>query len=637
MEILNQLNPMSPVRRYLEWMHHCGNDELYREKYQHIVKAQQHGSVFLTVVIRTQGKREMMLQDVFLCLQAQTDHDFEIVIICHRTTENDFQKIKQMIQRQPNSFVRKIRVCEMKEGERGAPINMGFAMAKGRYAVCLDDDDLVFDHWVQAFHQAENGHEGMILHAWALTQEWKALTNSTVGSLGITAAGKPDGKYCVHYGTLAQQYENYCPFMGIAFPLFLFREMHIMVDEHLTSTEDWDYLQRTAGIAGVYDIEKTTAIYRLWNTGDVSHEVVSFEEWEDNYIKSSAGTKEVPILLNEEEAALCKRELTGMQSAEEKGRSCFMKEAVLFWSHGEPFSDNRHIKAPVILKDGWMQISFLLEKKKGVQNACRIRIDPADETMFCLEQIEVILCDSRKHVRRFTISDARETNGLVDGGKLIFLTDDPKIIFDLEQEMEICRVSFKAKVSYQCPKLIEEWAETAVANAKWYADNINKAHIYLDTGEGFSERFCLEQSHVFHGEEYEAVFKIPKPDKESYQGIRLDPIEGGMIWLEKLDIRMVNEYEHVEIIKPSDFLFYNGFETSDGIAFIGKDPYICLPIREGTIISVLIHAKIHFVDMEKMEMLLAHAVNVPDYDLVFNQMNQINQSSRIEMGAEEHE
>ncbi|HEX8870988.1 MAG TPA: methyltransferase domain-containing protein, partial [Lentzea sp.] len=47
--------------------------------------ARAEGSVFLSIVIRTQGKRPLALSDVLCCLGAQTDLDFEIVIVVHDT------------------------------------------------------------------------------------------------------------------------------------------------------------------------------------------------------------------------------------------------------------------------------------------------------------------------------------------------------------------------------------------------------------------------------------------------------------------------------------------------------------------------------------------------------------------------
>ena len=37
-----------------------------------------------------------------------------------------------------------------------------------------------------------------------------------------------------------------------------------------------------------------------------------------------------------------------------RGRSCFLREAALFWSDEKPFSDKRYMKTSVSMKDGWI-------------------------------------------------------------------------------------------------------------------------------------------------------------------------------------------------------------------------------------------------------------------------------------------
>lgn len=451
-EPLSLLQDRSPVRRYLKWIEECGNDELYEKKYRPIVALQDQGSVFLTVVIRTQCKRREMLQDVLLCLEAQTDPDFEVVLVCHKASEEDFRSLGELIQQQPEELVQKTRVIRTEEGERGAPANLGFAYARGNYAVCLDDDDLVLDRWVQVFHEAAGDHDGMILHAGVLTQEWQVLPDRGDGCRRLTATGGLNTQYCIPYGTLAQVYENYCPFMGVAFPLYLFREMHVLLDETIRTTEDWDYLLRTAGIAGVFDVGETTAIYRQWNTKDTSHTVAGFHEWEDNYRIIAEGNMRYPILLNEEEAELCKRDLVGKQASGKKGRSCFMKDAVLFWSNDESFSDERHLRVPVILKDDWMQADFHLEERRGIQTACRIRIDPSDDAFFCLDSLQLLIHDRKGNVQSYTLKDVRETNAIVEGDRAFFLSYDPRMVIPLRETTEIFRASFRAHVSYECPE-----------------------------------------------------------------------------------------------------------------------------------------------------------------------------------------
>ena len=42
----------------------------------------------LTCIMRTQGKRREALEEILLCLSAQTCHDFEFIIIPHKVSED---------------------------------------------------------------------------------------------------------------------------------------------------------------------------------------------------------------------------------------------------------------------------------------------------------------------------------------------------------------------------------------------------------------------------------------------------------------------------------------------------------------------------------------------------------------------
>ena len=71
--------------------------------------------------------------------------------------------------------------------------------------------------------------------------------------------------------------------MGLAFPSAIFQELGVIFDESLSTTEDWDYLQRVAMLAGVSDIRKVTGIYRWWDNAESSKTMHSKKEWDDNY------------------------------------------------------------------------------------------------------------------------------------------------------------------------------------------------------------------------------------------------------------------------------------------------------------------------------------------------------------------
>lgn len=108
-------------------------------------------SVFLSVLIRTQGKRRETLKETLLSLYAQTNRDFEIILLAHKVEKECIREIEEVLALQPAKFREKIRLIRVSYGERGAPLNAGWAYARGRYVSILDDDDVVFAHWIEEF------------------------------------------------------------------------------------------------------------------------------------------------------------------------------------------------------------------------------------------------------------------------------------------------------------------------------------------------------------------------------------------------------------------------------------------------------------------------------------------------------
>lgn len=626
---MSLLNPSSPIQEYMKWVHGNGDDRLYEKHYASIVKSQEtEQHCFLTVVIRTQGKRRDMLQDVLMCLQAQNDQAFEVVVICHRAEKDAYRTICELVREQEPKFAERMRVYQSEQGERGAPLNLGFAYARGEYAVCLDDDDLVFDHWVREFHAAAREHAGMILHSWALAQHWYVRKTEDGNRQIIGAAGEPETRYCVPYRTLRQQSENYCPFMGLAFPLFLFRKMHVMFSESLSTTEDWDYLLRTAGIAGVWDIKEVTAIYRIWDADDVSRRLVRDEEWKANYRRINQKTGSMPLLLTAEEAKNCREELNGLQSAGQKGRSSFLREAVLFWSDGTDFSGHQYITAPIIMDDGWIRAEFVLTDCSGGR-ITRIRIDPAEETLFALEHLRVQIKRDNDTLEELSEKNIRETNGITDENSLLFLAEDPRIVFDIEETDPPVTIVFTARVTYRSSAAVTQWAEEQCADARWLADNRNTAHLYLDRGEGFNTEDCVVCENVLCGEKYEARFSVSPTMSGRVNELRFDPTEAEMFRIDQLMIKINYSDGSTDKINASQVISMNGFETQHGMAFIERDPYMYIPISaDKQIREVQITGLAGFAGCEEMEDLFAEARRVPSYEQICGQLHRIRENKK---------
>ncbi|WP_186208726.1 glycosyltransferase family 2 protein [Burkholderia gladioli] len=236
-----------------------------------------------TVLTRTQGKRMETLREVLLCISAQTVDDFEHLIIAHNATDVAVDEIRALIDEQSPSMRRRIRFEQVVGGNRTTPINIGFELARGKYVVMLDDDDIVFGHWLETFRGVAREKPGSMLRSVAVRQEFTwAYVDGRRSARAISAMHKD---YASQFDYFRQLGVNQTPNLSIAFPRYLFSNHGMRFDETLTTTEDWDCIMRCASRVGVGSAEEITCIYRWWVNTETSMTVHSQSEWSENYCR----------------------------------------------------------------------------------------------------------------------------------------------------------------------------------------------------------------------------------------------------------------------------------------------------------------------------------------------------------------
>ena len=232
-----------------------------------------------TVVMRTQGKRMAALKEVLLCLRGQTIDDFELRLMVHRATDADAAAVEALVQALPADLAGRTHLVRLQEGGRARPLNEGLAAARGRYVVCLDDDDLVLAHWLETFQGLAREHPGRVLRAVAVSQQVSA-TPSVDGEASHRATGPVVPEYLEEFDVVRHLDLSTTPLMGWAFPISVYRDLGLHFDETLDVCEDWDYELRTLLVCGVAPTREITCIYRRWLGVETSGTLHGVEEWQ---------------------------------------------------------------------------------------------------------------------------------------------------------------------------------------------------------------------------------------------------------------------------------------------------------------------------------------------------------------------
>ena len=233
---------------------------------------------FLTIVTRTQGRRLEPLRDVLLCLSGQTCVDFEHIIVGHKASSAELGAVAEVLAALPADQRARTHLIALTDGEsRAAPLNAALARARGDYFAVLDDDDLVFAHWVETFATlARGGERGRVLRTVCVEQ---AVAPTGSSGNGVAACGPLANAYPSDYDVYLHLRRNRTPLMCLAFPLALHREFGMAFDETLRVCEDWDFQMRAVLLVGVASSPEITAIYRRWQTGESSSTLHDRNVW----------------------------------------------------------------------------------------------------------------------------------------------------------------------------------------------------------------------------------------------------------------------------------------------------------------------------------------------------------------------
>ncbi len=304
--LLPHLEEQSLPRTYLQWL--CRTTNTLEQNHVSAkalpspiwAPKQPIDSPFLSIIMRTQGNRLEELEEVFLCLNGQSDLDFEIILVLHRVPEATTNTICDLIASQGDILQNRISVYSLEEGTRTAPLNLGASLAKGQYFTCLDDDDLVLSHWVETFRKGALAAPGKVIRCYGMIQKWEQHIDKK-GTRQLRSVSGRISQYCQPYCLHVQLHENKTPISCIAIPTLCYQQFGLHYDETLTTTEDWDYFMQCGLLLGVYDTKEITFLYRIWMNATSSVSQHSKEEWDQNREKILSKLNDVPILTTRED------------------------------------------------------------------------------------------------------------------------------------------------------------------------------------------------------------------------------------------------------------------------------------------------------------------------------------------------
>lgn len=450
--VLDSVIVLNELRENIKEFLTASYDDFVKSGYEKLTAESQKkktNSPFLSIVIRTQGRREESLREVFLCLEGQENQDFEVLLCGHKLNEEQKELVHKIMAQQGESLRKKIRYIAVDDGNRTTPLNIGFAKAWGEYIVTLDDDDIVLDHWVSNFYHAAQKHYGKVLYNYTFAQDWSVIEEGDYAG-GLRTESGFDTEFAKDYNAVTQVGMNCCPAIGLAYPAAVFQKMGMIFDESLATTEDWDYLMRAAYICGVYSIPMPACIYRKWMNADNSFTVHSKEEWAKNYdaivgrITSKmlclpvGGAKTIYSLLKDGKWLMSQ---TNIESVLQDERIYFKSGG--FYSEEDTLHASRSIS-----QSGEFELIYMPGRQYCKMT--EMRWDPIEKGILLLKalQVRINYCDDSALV--LGQADVKH-NGKDLAEYILFMQDDPQVEWSSKKGKDIRKITIRGILRVDIP------------------------------------------------------------------------------------------------------------------------------------------------------------------------------------------
>lgn len=461
-KIMDSVVVLQELKTSIENFLMTSQEEFIKSGYQKIVQESQKGkrnTPFLSVIVRTQGKREESLREVFLCLEGQENQDFEVVLIGHKLNAPQESLVRTIVEQQSPNLQEKIRFLKLDYGNRTTPLNIGFARAWGEYIVTLDDDDIVLDNWVSNFYKAAKEYPGKVLYNYAFAQNWSVIDGGDFDG-GLRAESAFDSEFAHDFNDVTQVELNRCPPVGLAYPASAFQKMGIIFDESLATTEDWDYLMRVAYVCGVYSINETACIYRKWINAETSFTVHKKEEWERNYntivekickkmlCLPVGGASTIYQLIKD------RSWLLGRPIIDTYAQHIFGLERLYFCTE-QGYSEEAAMQASEMEVNnvGGFRLAYWVDEKYS--KIKKFRWDPIEKGTVLIKNLKVT--NVYEYETEIVVPEEKVThNGKKVGEYILFMQDDPQIYVENQESDKLTAIIIQGNVREDMPKEVYE-------------------------------------------------------------------------------------------------------------------------------------------------------------------------------------
>ncbi|MBD9484366.1 glycosyltransferase [Pseudomonas sp. PDM14] len=229
--------------------------------------AELNEAPLFSIVVITYN-RPQLLKDALNSIDSQSLRDFDVVLV------NDCgEPVEALLGDYP------FPIMYLRQGYNQGPAaarNAAHRLARGRYLVYLDDDDLFLPEHLQTLADALDEHPGEVVYSDALIVVEKITDESRT----VISEERRYPHDLYSYERLLV--DNYIPINTFAWPRALVAEIGGF-DERLSGLEDWDFLLRLAARSMFHHVRHETVQVRMRVDNDERRSQVAFKNYPTLY------------------------------------------------------------------------------------------------------------------------------------------------------------------------------------------------------------------------------------------------------------------------------------------------------------------------------------------------------------------
>ena len=215
---------------------------------------------FVSVLVPTSGSNIDDLWSLMLCLSAQTDADFEVLVLGIGLDGIEKTRALQIIDAQVPSLKARIRLIDCPTRTVSSALNLALDSVVADYVTVAEPGVLLRSCWTATFRALSEQSPGAVLRTAYQRQRRKKIAPPGSRDGLWVADGPAEMAGETSFDLMSHFAEDGTPSSAYVWPVSLAHDLNRRYDETLVESFAWDFLVRAAVVCGVASSEAATTI-----------------------------------------------------------------------------------------------------------------------------------------------------------------------------------------------------------------------------------------------------------------------------------------------------------------------------------------------------------------------------------------